>query len=136
MQRRLNKTIILAVIALALVSSTLVNAQQSDLKVIAARDETLVQFFGGGTPLTPPERAEIEASVRKSFATDPQGAKAAANESEQLTLLMKGRTAIEQATLLQGGRRAIAFSYLQALAPQPLTATAAHIVATHDPVVA
>jgi hypothetical protein len=34
------------------------------------------------------------------------------------------------AVLLQGGRRAIAFSYLQALAPQPLTAAAARIAKT------
>lgn len=135
MQRYQNKAALLATVALALSSST-VDTQQIDLKAIAARDEALVQFFAGGTPLTPPEQAEIEAAVRQSFATNPQAAKAAASESEQLTILMKGRTAIEMAVLLQGGRRAIGFTYLQALAPQPLTATAARIVTAHDPVVA
>jgi hypothetical protein len=135
MQRCQAKAIFLASVSLTLFSSTL-NAQQTDLKAITTRDEALVQFLGGGTPLAPPEQAEIEAAVRQSFATDPQAAKAAASESEQLTILMKGRTAIEMAVLLQLGRRAIAFSSLQALSPQPLTATAVRIVNAHDPVVA
>lgn len=135
MQRYQNKATLLATIALTLSSNSL-KAQQTDLKAIAARDQALVQFFGGGTPLTPSEQAEIEAAVRLTFTTNPQAAKTAASESEQLTILTKGRTAIETAVLIQGGRRAIAFSYLQALAPQPLTATAARIVTAHDPVVA
>jgi len=129
-----DKPTLLAILALALFSSTL-NAQQTDLRAITTRDEALVQFLGGGTPLAPPEQAEIEAAVRQSFATTPQAAKAAAVESEQLTILMKGRTPIEMALLLQSARRAIAFSSLQALTPQPLTATAARIVTSHDPVV-
>jgi uncharacterized protein YggE len=106
MQRYQNKPIFLAIVALALTSNTL-NAQQTDLKAITARDEALVQFFGSGSLLTPPEQAEIEAAVRQTFATNPQAAKAAASESEQLTTLVKGRTAIETTVLLQGGRRAI-----------------------------
>jgi len=135
MQRYQGKATLLATVALTLFSSNL-HAQQTDLKAITTRDEALVQFLGGGTPLAPPEQAEIEAAVRQSFATKPQAAKAAAVESEQLTILMKGRTPIEMALLLQSARRAVAFSSLQALTPQPLTTTAARIVTSHDPVVA
>ena len=67
MRQHQNKLTLLATVALALSSSITLNAQQNDLKAIAARDEALVRFFGGRHTLTLPEQTEIQAASAKAL---------------------------------------------------------------------
>jgi hypothetical protein len=111
-------------------------APDTGVAAAQARAAVLVQLFGGGSPLTASERAALDSAVRQTFTANPTAAQAAATDSAKMLALVQGRQGIELETAVQFGRKAIAFSYLEALSPEPVTATAARIVAAHDPVVA
>jgi hypothetical protein len=124
------------VTALFLLFALPLAAEQPDVTAISSRDAVLVQLFCGGTTLTSAERSELDNAIRQSFATNPAGARAAADESAKLLALIPQHPGPQLATAIKFGRTAIAFSYLQALSPQPVTQVVARIVAAHDPVVA
>ena len=102
----------------------------------AERRATLIQFFGGGSPLTPEERAQIARLDRQYFAALPRQAADEDALNAKIIATLNKRDPRMTAKLRSIARFTYATPFASALPAQRMVHDQeARIVAAHDPVV-
>jgi hypothetical protein len=114
----------------------LAGAAQAQTPGAAGRRATLIQFFGGGSPLTPAEQADIAALNRRYFAALPRAAADEDTLNAKIIATLNKRDPRMTAKLRSIARYTYAVPFSTSLpAQRTVHDEEARIVAAHDPAV-
>jgi hypothetical protein len=118
-----------------LAASVLLAAPAWAQDAVVAREIALLEFFGGGSPLTPAERAEAAEIVALQQRTDPR--QAAVNDANGAQLLHRIAAGADAGTELIRAqvRRTATFGHASNPAFEPVVRAEGRIIAAHDPAV-
>jgi hypothetical protein len=111
-------------------------ASARDMEAMVEQEVDLVQFFGGGTPLTEAEQDRLAAGVRTAEASAPEAwNKAETDGAKLLQMIRSGSDPQRLGHIRASGRLALAVGPKPGDPLAPEIAADAAIVAAHDPVV-
>jgi hypothetical protein len=122
-------------LGLLLLPAATTQAQQPDIGAITQREVALLEFYGGGSPLSAQERQEAADMVQREMDRAPQAERAAdAGAAKLLGALRQGSPQLI-ALAREGGRLNVELHNAVAPELQEQQAMEARIIAAHDRVV-
>jgi hypothetical protein len=112
-----------------------VGAQPPDLRAMTQREIALLQFYGGGSTLSPQEQGEAGDIVASGLRQAPQAEHAADAGAAKLLRVLHQAPPTVIALAREGGRLNAQLHDAVNPALQQQQAVEAHIIAAHDPVI-
>ena len=132
--RRVRRRVVRA-LGLLVVLFASARAQTPDVAAIVQREEALIAFYGGGAPLSAPERQETTTMVALELQRAPQAEMAADAEAAKLLRVLDRAGPPLIALAREGGRLNAQLHAAVSPALQQEQEMEARIIAAHDPVV-
>ena len=126
---------LLALAGTAIALSATACAQHANASDMVAREIALLQFYGGGTPLTPPERQEAAAIIQQGLRDDPESLQRGDAASARLLSELAGADGRLVTLARVVGRRNEALHMAASPKLRAIQAREESIISAHDPIV-